>query len=92
MSSIASMKSFFPQTIRDWDNRLDSLGFSVIVSDDNVSVCFFRPPVKSEIPLENICFGVLALNYLIRLWKICKVVFDSSVKRKQNVSRFGVGE
>ena len=69
------MKSPFLQTTRDWDNRLDSLGSSVKVSDDYVSVCFFRPTppneALSEIPLVNICFGVSAVNYLIRFWKVC---------------------
>ena len=48
--------------------------------------------MKSEIPLVNICIGVSAVNYLTPFRKICKVVLDSDVKRKQNVSKIGVGE
>ena len=65
------MKSFFPQTTRDWDNRLDSLGSLLKCQMISSRFASLDPPlpVKSEMPLVNICFGVSAVNYLIRFWK-----------------------
>ena len=60
--------TFFPQTIRDWNDLPDSLVSSAEMSDDCVSVRFTRafkglisPP--SEPPGEIMSFGVSPVNY-----------------------------
>ena len=67
-SKEAYKSSFFPQTIRDWNDLPDSLISSAEMSDDCVQVRFTRafkglifPP--SEPPGEIMSFGVSPVNY-----------------------------
>ena len=68
-TSIEAYKcSFFPQTIRDWNDLPDSLFSTAEMSDDCVQVRFTRafkglisPP--SEPPGEIMSFGVSPVNY-----------------------------
>ena len=64
--------SFFPQTIRDWNDLPDSLISSAEMSDDCVSKFatlvrsrdyFPPPPPPSEPPGEIMSFGVSPVNY-----------------------------
>ena len=71
-SKEAYKSSFFPQTIRDWNDLPDSLISSAEMSDDCVSVRFTRtfkglisPP--SEPPGEIMSFGVSPVNYYIQI-------------------------
>ena len=64
------MKSVFPQTTRDWDNRLDSLGSSVKVSDDYVTCPFASldptPPSEECYPPGKYLF-----------WRVRSKLFNS---------------
>ena len=75
-SKEAYKSSFFPQTIRDWNDLPDSLISSAEMSDDCVQVCFTRafkglisPP--SEPPGEIMSFGVSP----VKLFRWCTMDF-----------------
>ena len=62
-SKEAYKSSFFPQTIRDWNDLPDSLISSAEMSDDCVSKFASLVRSRSEPPGEIMSFGVSPVNY-----------------------------